>query len=184
LEMDMVTKYNYITVTEQAGNPPTAEFSANTISGEAPLEVQFTDLSADNPTSWLWNFGDGSTSTAQNPSYTYHVPGMYTVSLTATNSYGSDTVTKVDYITVNEPSVEITLTAIGYKVRGRKTTELEWSGATGENVEIYRDGVLIVTAENDGFYTDATNSRGGGSFTYQVCGIGGSLCSNVVTVYY
>ena len=185
LYMDMVTKYNYITVTEPTGNPPTANFSANQTSGEAPLTVQFTDLSTDNPTSWSWDFGDGiGTSTAQNPSYEYASVGTYTVTLTATNIYGSDTVDRVDYITVSEPSVEITLTAIGYKVRGRKTTDLEWSGATGELVEIYRDGIPIVTTENDGFYHDATDSRGGGSFTYQVCEIDGSLCSNVVTVYY
>jgi len=185
LEMDMVTKYGYITVTGQTGNPPTADFSATPTSGEAPLAVQFTDLSADNPTSWSWDFGDGiGTSTAQNPSYEYANAGIYTVALTAANTYGSDMITRIGYITVTEPSAGITLTATGYKVRGRKTTDLEWSGATGEDVEIYRDGILIVTTENDGFYIDATNSQGGGSFTYQVCEIGGSSCSNLVTVYY
>ena len=75
-------------------------------SGTAPLTVDFTDLSTNNPTSWTWAFGDGGTSTAQNPSHTYAV-GTYTVALMATNARGSDTETKVNYITVTPPAVPI-----------------------------------------------------------------------------
>jgi len=53
------------------------------------------------PTSWLWDFGDGSTSTEQNPVHTYESEGAFTVKLTATNSAGSDTETKTDYITTS-----------------------------------------------------------------------------------
>ena len=60
--------------------------------------VQFTDLSTRNPTGWLWDFGDGNTSTQQNPSYTYSAPGVYTVTLTASNSDGSDSYFKTNYI--------------------------------------------------------------------------------------
>ena len=80
--------------------PPVANFSGNPTSGAAPLNVQFTDLSTNAPTSWSWTFGDGGTSTAQNPSHTYNAVGSYTVSLTATNGAGSDNETKVNYITV------------------------------------------------------------------------------------
>lgn len=52
--------------------------------------VHFTDLTAGVVTSWLWDFGDGGTSTEQNPSHTYIYPGDYTVSLTATSPGGSD----------------------------------------------------------------------------------------------
>lgn len=52
------------------------------------------------PDSYLWDFGDGNTSTDKNPIYTFLVAGTYTVSLTATNIYGSDTLTKVAYITI------------------------------------------------------------------------------------
>ncbi len=85
-------------------SPPTADFSGSPTSGDAPLSVQFTDLSSGTPTSWSWDFGDGGSSTAQNPSHTYNSAGTYTVSLTATNAYGSDTETKTGYITVTEPS--------------------------------------------------------------------------------
>ncbi len=80
--------------------PPAADFSASPTSGPAPLNVQFTDPSSGTPTSWLWNFGDGSTSTQQNPSHVYGSPGSYTVSLTASNSAGQGTVTKSGCISV------------------------------------------------------------------------------------
>lgn len=54
--------------------------------------VDFTDASNNNPTSWLWDFGDGNTSTDQNPQYTYAASGVYTVCLTVTNSAGSNTI--------------------------------------------------------------------------------------------
>ena len=83
------------------GNPPVANFTGSPTSGCASLAVSFTDLSTNSPTSWSWNFGDGGTSTAQNPSHTYNAAGTYTVVLTATNAYGSDSETKTNYITVN-----------------------------------------------------------------------------------
>lgn len=58
----------------------------------AGLSVTFTDTSSNLPVSWLWNFGDGTTGNAQNPTHTYTSPGKYTVVLTATNSDGSNTV--------------------------------------------------------------------------------------------
>lgn len=92
--------------------PPVADFSGSPTSGNYPLAVTFTDLSTNNPSSWNWTFGDGGTSTAQNPSHTYTDPGTYTVTLTATNAFGSDGETKTGYITVNDPgsSTWVTIT--------------------------------------------------------------------------
>lgn len=78
--------------------PPVAQFSAIPLSGTAPLAVTFTDLSSNYPTSWIWDFGDGTTSTAQNPTHTYLEPGTYEVSLTVTNEAASNTHTKPGYI--------------------------------------------------------------------------------------
>jgi PKD repeat protein len=83
---------------EPAPRPPTAGFSASPRSGDVPLTVQFTDRSAGSPDSWLWNFGDGGTGTSQNPSHQYQVPGIYTVALTAKNSYGTSSKTETGYI--------------------------------------------------------------------------------------
>ena len=82
---------------------PIAGFSANPTTGNAPLTVQFTDECTD-ATAWSWDFdGDGiENSQEQNPAFKYTTPGVYTVSLTATNSMGEDTKTITDLITVNE----------------------------------------------------------------------------------
>jgi parallel beta-helix repeat protein len=82
---------------------PVAEFSGNPTSGEVPLEVQFTDQSTGTVDSWSWNFGDGGTSSEQNPSHTYNSTGYFTVSLTVTGPMGgSNTKTKTDYIYVSD----------------------------------------------------------------------------------
>jgi PGF-pre-PGF domain-containing protein len=80
---------------------PVADFSASATSGYAPLSVQFTDQSQ-YATSWNWNFGDGATSTDQNPVNIYSTAGTYTVSLTATNENG--TASKMATVTVMESS--------------------------------------------------------------------------------
>ncbi len=99
---------------ESSSSAPTAAFTATPTAGLAPLTVQFTDTSTGSPTSWLWNFGDGNTSTDQNPQHTYAAPGTYSVTLTATNEYGSDYELKTDYITVYGPvSAQFTATPTG-----------------------------------------------------------------------
>jgi len=79
---------------------PDVDFTADVTEGGAPLSVQFTDLSTRNPYAWQWDFGDGTTSTVQNPVHTYETPGIYTVTLQARNILGSGTLTKADYIHV------------------------------------------------------------------------------------
>jgi gliding motility-associated-like protein len=78
-----------------------ADFTANSDSGCAYLAVTFSDLSIGNPVAWSWDFGDGNTSSFQNPSTFYSVPGSYTVTLTVTDGNGNkSTVSKTDYITI------------------------------------------------------------------------------------
>ena len=77
-----------------AGNPVAAISATPTTSGAAPLTVTFADLSTGNPTSWAWDFGNGQTSTQQNPgAITFASVGTFTVKLTATNSSGSSQAT-------------------------------------------------------------------------------------------
>ena len=76
---------------------------ASPTAGSAPLSVAFTDLSAGSPTSWLWEFGDGSTSTQQHPTHVYSTPGSYDVTLTASNVAGSGTFIRFGYVQAQVP---------------------------------------------------------------------------------
>ena len=101
----------YGTGERQLGLKPAAAFSADSRSGGNPLNVQFIDLSENNPTSWSWTFQGGSpaTSKQQHPKVRYDTSGTYPVKLTATNSYGSHEIVKQGYITVERSTgIEIT----------------------------------------------------------------------------
>jgi hypothetical protein len=89
-----------------------ADFSGSPVTGIAPLLVQFTDLSTGNPTTWLWSFGDGSTSSLKNPTHTYSATGTYDVSLQVTNGASSSSITKRSYITVTQVSPTVTPTVV------------------------------------------------------------------------
>jgi PKD repeat protein len=102
---DSLAHTDFITVSPEP--PPTASFTGTPTSGAAPLAVAFADTSTGDPTSWSWDFGDGSTSTEENPSHTYTAAGTYTVVLTVANAGGSDTRTRIDYITVLPPGSRI-----------------------------------------------------------------------------
>jgi Concanavalin A-like lectin/glucanases superfamily len=77
---------------------------------------------------------------------------------------------------------QITLSAVGYKVQGQQSVDLSWTGATSSRIDIYRNGVLIVTVPNNGFYTDITGGHGHATYTYKVCEASTGNCSNQVTV--
>jgi PKD repeat protein len=80
-----------------------ADFTAGRTTGLAPLTVQFTDTSSGYPRTWSWDFGDGATSTLQNPSHTYTQSGTYTVTMTATDATGNtSTKSRTAYVTILE----------------------------------------------------------------------------------
>ena len=99
-----VTQNGYITVSKAAA-VPVVSFVTNITSGNAPLSVQFLDSSTNSPSSWVWSFGDGGTSTIYDPVHTYTTAGQYTVTLTATNSAGSNTTSLNNYIDVTQVTV-------------------------------------------------------------------------------
>jgi len=83
--------------------PPVVNFVAATTTS-CTGTINFTDQSSNSPTSWLWKFGDGQTSSVQNPVHSYNANGTYTVRLRATNAYGTDSLIRTSYITINMPS--------------------------------------------------------------------------------
>ncbi|MDD1683730.1 MAG: PKD domain-containing protein [Methanoregula sp.] len=77
---------------------PVASFTAMPTSEIVPATIQFNDTSDGSPDTWSWDFGDGGVSPQQHPTHVYTVPGIYTVSLTASNTFGDNTSTRLDYI--------------------------------------------------------------------------------------
>ncbi|WP_109097073.1 PKD domain-containing protein [Aquimarina sp. AU58] len=83
--------------------PPLSDFEATTNCSV----VEFQSTSTNRISSYLWNFGDGQTSTEQNPTHTYTTNGNYTVSLTTTNDSGNNTKEKSDFISINLPNLPV-----------------------------------------------------------------------------
>lgn len=85
---------------------PQASFSVSDTIKHVNMSVQFTDLSLGMPNSWTWYFGDGDSSSQQHPTHSYTSNGNYTVTLIASNNYGSDTIVKsnlVEVYTMGQP---------------------------------------------------------------------------------
>jgi hypothetical protein len=90
--------YSGVTLLATYDEAPVADFTASPTRGRVPFDVNFTDQSEGSITSWSWDFGDGTTSTEQNPTHTYDSPGTYTVQLTVMGPDGADTEEKKDLI--------------------------------------------------------------------------------------
>lgn len=162
---------------------PTASFTYS-CSG---LTCTFTDASTDSDgtiSAWSWNFGDAGTSAAQNPSHTYAAAGSYAVTLTVTDNGGA-TGNQSQTVTVTAPAPDnITLTARGYKTGKTPKVDLTWSGSSAANVDVFRNGVKIVTTPNDGLHTDALARGSTGTFTYKVCNASTTTCSPNASVVF
>jgi PKD repeat protein len=133
---DSETKAGYVVVSDPLPEPPIANFTAAPTSGDAPLTVNFTDQSTGAPTSWTWNFGDGTGATEQNVSHTYTSAGNYTVKLTVANAGGSDSEVKTEYITVSLAETrDFTITGIVNTVPSSAVFARETNPVTIPNVK-------------------------------------------------
>ncbi len=88
------------TITLTCASPTTASFTSTIGVGGNDLSVNFFDASGGSPTSWLWDFGDGTTSTAQSPNHLYATSGTYTVCLTIQDPCGIDSLCETITIVV------------------------------------------------------------------------------------
>ena len=164
---------------------PVANFTGLPLSGTSPLTVQFTDLSANSPTSWSWNFGDSSNlSTVQNPVHTYSSVGVYTVSLNATNAAGSNTFTRTNYVNVTISNFTQYIIQNNVFVYG---TELYFAGGTvnGNGATIIINGPLYSSTLNGGsvisvssIYVDGDVTLNAGSATLGSASVPGALFIN------
>jgi hypothetical protein len=122
---------------------------------------------------------DGAIGSGASPSTSTLSVGAHTITASVTDGdgmQGSDSIALTVVAGQN-----LTLSAVGYKVKGIRQADLAWSGGT-TGVIIRRDGQQIATGSSAGSFTDVIGGKGAGSFTYQVCETGGGSCSNVVTV--
>jgi serine protease len=172
----------------EPNNPPVAAFSYSCNELACSFDGSASSDSDGTISSYSWAFGDGSNGSGATVNHSYANDGSYTVTLTVTDNDGaSDSTSQVVTVAAADGGGEtggVELSVSGYKVQGRWRTDLTWSGAESANVDIYRDGSLLTTVGNTGAYTDATNIRGGGSLTYQVCEAGTSTCSDTATAYF
>ena len=165
---DSITRMDYIQLTMPS--VPIANFTAKPRSGNGPLVVQFNDTSSGHVSSRHWDFGDGTTSTEQNPVhiYTYKNTPDYTVSLSVTGMGGSDTETKTNYIHLNTPPIRVNIAmsknavfrnwyevTAGLTITQNDPTGLPIGGATVEGTW---------SGGHSGAVSGVTNANGGISF--------------------
>ena len=169
-------------------NPPTVSITspANNASFDSGASIDFAGSALDDDDgdissnlSWTSNL-DGPIGSGASFSDVLS-DGTHTITASVTDS-GNNTSDNSITITVGGSEGGITLSVVGYKVRGKKHGDLTWSDASSTDVDIYRDGNVVATTANDGAYTDNTGQNGGGSTTWKVCEPGTGTCSNSVTV--
>ncbi|MCK9498804.1 MAG: PKD domain-containing protein, partial [Bacteroidales bacterium] len=152
--------------------PPIAEFTASETSICEAESIDFTDQSTNDPISWSWNFQGGTpaTSTSQNPSITYSTAGTYLVSLTVTNTGGSDTKTINSYITVN-PNPTITASSntpvcvgndIELSANGSGGTSYAWTGPDSYTSNAQNPTITNAQTTHGGTYTVSLTNSGTG----------------------
>ncbi|MEO1667353.1 MAG: PKD domain-containing protein, partial [Chloroflexota bacterium] len=135
-------------ITVQSVSPPVAAFTQDRVSGESPLVVQFTDQSTGNITSREWRFGDGATSTEQNPSHTFTEVGTYNVILSVQGSGGATSA--IRQITVENPSVPAPDAAFtASTTSGELPLQVEFSPTSTDNINTYDWRVEGVTFSNN-----------------------------------
>ncbi|MCD6565982.1 MAG: PKD domain-containing protein [Bacteroidales bacterium] len=126
-----------VTVTDQL----IALFIATPRSGAFPLRVNFTDKSSGNPTAWQWDFGDGKSSTDQNPTHTYNSTGNYNVKLTVLKDIYTDATDGTFTIVVNDPT---------FYIRGNIKDAISGNNIQGINVEAQNsDGTTASSDDTD-----------------------------------
>jgi|GEM_PF-1089203 len=166
------TKENILITLKNITLPPVANFSSNVTSGKAPLSVKFTDKSTGEPTEWNWNFGDGTSSTQQNPEHQYLQEGKYKVTLTASNTAGSNTTTKENYIKVVRKPVanftsNVTTGRVPLSVQftdfSQNATELNWNFGDETNSSDQRPVHVYFSVGIYNVNLTATNENGNDS---------------------
>ena len=134
-----------------------AAFSGSPSSGAPPLVVQFTDSSTGSPAGWNWAFGDGGTSSSQNPTHVFGSSGSYTVSLLVTNSTGStSSITHPITVSTNAPSPSGISPGQGIQGSSVPISVYGTGFASGASIKLKRSGSTDITATSIAFVSSTT----------------------------
>jgi PKD repeat protein len=148
---------NHTSYINASDSRPVANFTGTPTLGTVPLAVSFTDTSTLSPTSWNWSFGDGGTSTLQNPTHIYNSVGIYEVDLQAGNSFGTNWSNKTGYINVTS----MVATSSGTPTTGATPLTVNFTGSS--------------TGSPDAYYWDFGDGNTGAtqnpSHTYETIGV-------------
>ena len=156
----------------------TVNFSANPLSVCVGQNMQFNDLSTSNTpiVSWVWDFGDGTSSTQQNPTHTYNAPGSFTVILTANNGTNAISEVKTNYVlvhplpepnfTLSTPPCSLPATLNVTSVSPSSGVSYNWNFGNGQtstlaqpsNINYPNTGVFNVTLTATNTSTGCVNS--------------------------
>jgi PKD repeat protein len=159
--------------TDPIDSPPTASFSHSPAFPVVGSAVQFTDTSTGNPTSWQWNFGDGTTSNAQNPSHSFTTTGSYTVTLTANNSFGSDsanhpvTVVTPFAIIVDHNCTKLANIPSEWITTAKQTLHIAY-GTASHGSQLYYGATKLVTWAYGGSKYAFNNGGSGGALDWRI----------------
>jgi PKD repeat protein len=152
---DTETKTALVVVKEPA---PAVDFSADDTTPLVGQTVTFTATNTGGQVdSWLWNFGDGQTSTLQNPTHVYATEGTFTVSLTTTGPDYSDSETKNNYIQVGAAVIDVSVTPASIDF-GTMSAGVDETGSTTVTVDVTAGTTWSVTAaaNNGGYMSTGT----------------------------
>jgi PKD repeat protein len=145
-----------INILNEAKKMPVADFNFSGVNLRAPIQVSFTNLS-ENATSYSWDFGNGTSSTASSPKATYNDGGNFTITLTATNANGTNKITK--NISILKPYTKVGIEVLTInKYPATKVDGTDWDGSfSGTYPDVYFE--IVNSTDQSSIYSLATTSR-------------------------
>ena len=167
--------------------PPVADFEADATETCEGYEVQFTDLSSNNPNGWTWTFPGGTpeTSNDENPVVVYETEGVYDVTLIAANSAGTNEILKADYMDISFTPEQPGITVEDYELVSSADDGNQWyldgeiiDGATAQNFAPITNGIYSLTVTQGTCVSDFAEE-----YAVMWVGVAEQFANKIVKIY-